>query len=98
MAIGYLSGRQRDIKFQGTTERSHALIRELYKQFEERYGSVLCRDVRERAEADCPQVVGLAAKWAAQILVDEFAANRNGKEGPAPALENTDSNEGHADP
>jgi hypothetical protein len=98
MPIGYLSGRQRDINFQNRTERSHTLIRKLYEQFEERYGSILCRDVRERVEADCPQVVGPAAKWAAQILVDEFAANRYGKEDPAPALENTDSNEGHVDP
>ena len=37
--------------------------------------SVLCKDMREKAERDCPEVVGLAAKWTAQILLDEFSTH-----------------------
>jgi len=73
MAIGYLCGRRRDAKFEGTTEQSHKLIRELYRRYDERYGSVLCNVVREKAGRDCPEVVGLAAKWTAQIVLDEFS-------------------------
>ena len=80
MAIGYLCGRRRDAKFEGTTKQSHKLIRKLYKEFEERYGSVLCKVVRERAGRDCPEVVGLAAKWTAQILLDEFSVKTDKEE------------------
>ena len=72
MAIGYLWGRQRKATFEGTNEQAHALIHQLYQKFEEHYGSVLCKDVREKAESDCPEVVGRAAKWTAQILIDAF--------------------------
>jgi len=75
MAIGYLCGRRRNAKFDGTTKQSHELIRKLYRQYEEHYGSVLCKDVREKAARDCPEVVGLAAKWTAQILLDEFSTH-----------------------
>ena len=75
MAIGYLCGRRRNAKFEGTTKQSHKLIRKLYKQYEEHYGSILCKDVREKAKGDCPEVVGLAAKWTAQILLDEFSTH-----------------------
>ena len=75
MAIGYLYGRRRNAKFEGTTKQSHKLIRKLYKQYKRQYGSVLCKDVREKAERDCPEVVGLAARWTAEILLDEFSAH-----------------------
>ena len=75
MAIGYLCGRRKNAKFEGTTKQSHKLIRKLYKQYEEHYGSVLCKDVREKAKRDCPEVVGLTAKWTAQILLDEFSTH-----------------------
>jgi len=76
MAIGYLCGRRRNGKFEGTTKQSHQLVRKLYKQFEEHYGSVLCKEVREKANRECPRVVGLAAQWTAQILLDEFSNSR----------------------
>ena len=75
MAIGYLCGRGRNAKFAGTTRQSHKLMRKLYKQYEEHYGSVLCKKVREKARGDCPEVVGLAARWTAQILLDEFSTH-----------------------
>lgn len=72
MVIGYLCGRRRNGTFEGSTQPSHNLVRKLYSHFEQRYGSVLCKDVREKAHQDCPEVVGLAAQWTAQILVDTF--------------------------
>jgi hypothetical protein len=33
---------------------------------------VLCKDVREAADGNCPDVVGKAAKWTAEILLKEF--------------------------
>jgi C_GCAxxG_C_C family probable redox protein len=95
MAIGYLCGRRRNTRFEGTTKQSHRLIRKLYQQYEERYGSVLCKDVREKAERDCPEVVGLAAKWTAQILLDEFGTHRAEKADAASVLE---PNEDHKTP
>ncbi len=93
MAIGYLCGRRRNAKFEGSTKQSHKLIRKLYKQYEEHYGSVLCKDVREKAERDCPEVVGLAAKWTAQILLDEFST-RSADNADAPsALEDDEDRE-----
>jgi C_GCAxxG_C_C family probable redox protein len=84
MAIGYLCGRRRNGKFEGTTKQSHDLIRKLYKQYEDRFGSVLCKEVREKAKRDCPEVVGLAAQWTAQILLDEFIAHGADKTAPPP--------------
>jgi len=93
MAIGYLCGRRRNAKFEGTTEQSHKLIRKLYKHYEDRYGSVLCKDVREKAERDCPEVVGLAAKWTAQILLNEFSACSADNADAPPALEDDEDRE-----
>jgi len=93
MAIGYLCGRRRNAKFEGTTKQSHKLIRKLYKQYEEHYGSVLCKDVREKAEHDCPEVVGLAAKWTAQILLDEFSTHSADNADPPSALEEHEDRE-----
>ena len=92
MAIGYLCGRRRNATFEGTTKQSHTLIRKLYKQFEEHYGSVLCKDVREKASRDCPEVVGLAAKWTAQVLLDEFSTH--GADNADPPLVLQDSSQG----
>ena len=72
MAIGYLSGRRRDVTFEGTTKHSHELVRKLYNQFEKNYGNIICKDVHEKANGDCAEVVGLAAKWTARILLEEY--------------------------
>jgi hypothetical protein len=71
MVIGFLYGRQRDETFHGSTGKAHRLIRRLYQHYEEHYGTVLCKDVRKGAESDCPEVVGLAATWTAEILLRE---------------------------
>lgn len=89
MVIGYLCGRTRDEIFFGDKRLSQELLRIVYRRFEERYGSVLCKDVRAAAKADCPQVVGLAAKWAAEVLLETFAnyhASQAPATSPAPAM------------
>jgi len=73
MVIGFLCGRTRDEIFFGDKGLSHELIRKVYQRFEDRYGSVLCKEVRAKAEADCPAVVGTAAQWTAEVLLEAFA-------------------------
>jgi len=68
MVIGWLCGAN---KF-GNTKLSHTLIRQVYKQFEKEYGSVLCEDIKKKINRDCPEVVARAAKWTAEILLRQF--------------------------
>jgi len=68
MVIGWVCGNE---KF-GDTRLSHKLIRKVHERFEAEYGSVLCKDVRTKANKDCPKVVGTAAKWAAEVLLKQF--------------------------
>jgi C_GCAxxG_C_C family probable redox protein len=68
MVIGWLCGAN---EF-GNTKLSHNLIRQVYKHFEKEYGSVLCSDVREKINRDCPEVVARAAKWTAEVLLRQF--------------------------
>jgi hypothetical protein len=72
MVIGYVCGRTRSETFEGSGALSHKLVRKLYERYAEAYGSVLCKDVREAAERDCPKVVGQAARWTAEILQEQF--------------------------
>jgi hypothetical protein len=88
MVIGYLCGRTRDEIFFGDKRLSQEVLRKVYQRFEQRYGSVLCKDVRAAAKGDCPQVVGLAAQWAAEVLLETFAnyhASPPPAASPAPA-------------
>jgi hypothetical protein len=81
MVIGHLCGRTRaGGEFQGDARFSHDLIRKVYQQFKEQYGSALCQDVRRGAAGDCPKVVATAAKWAAKVLLGEFTDYGNGAE------------------
>ena len=76
MIIGYLCGRRRDT-FGGKADLSHKLIHKVYEKFKEQYGSVLCRDVRQKMEQypdKCPRVVGRAARWTAEVLLTEFTS------------------------
>ena len=50
---------------------AHDLLHQVYHHFKEAYGTVLCDDVR-KAGGGCPEVVGKAAKWAAEAIVREF--------------------------
>lgn len=68
MVIGWVCGNETF----GDTRLSHNLIRKVYERFEKEYGSVLCRDVKKKAKRNCPEVVGTAAKWAAEVLLKQF--------------------------
>jgi hypothetical protein len=72
MVIGHLCGSTRDETFTGDAKLAHELLHKVYHRFKEHYGTVLCRDVRKGAEADCPEVVGRASKWVAEALLEEF--------------------------
>jgi C_GCAxxG_C_C family probable redox protein len=68
MVIGWICGNEQF----GETRLCHRLIRQVYEQFEKEYGSVLCKDVKEKASRNCPEVVGKAAKWTAEVLLRQF--------------------------
>ncbi len=72
MVIGYLCGSTRGKTFEGSAALAHELLHRVYYRFKEKYGTVLCEDVRKAAGANCPEVVGLAAKWVAEVLLSEF--------------------------
>lgn len=73
MVLGYLCGRTRDKTFCGDKQLSQELMRSVYRRFEQRYGSVLCKDVRATAKGDCPHVVGTTARWVVEVLLEAFA-------------------------
>jgi hypothetical protein len=72
MIIGHLCGSTRGENFEGSAKLAHKLLHRVYGRFHEEYGTVLCRDVRKGAEGDCPEVVGRAAKWVAEVVLEEF--------------------------
>jgi len=76
IVIGWVSGNG---EF-GDTKLSHKLMRKVHKRFEAEYGSVLCKDVRKKAKKDCPEVVGRAAMWTAEILLEQFTNYEQEKE------------------
>jgi hypothetical protein len=53
---------------------SSGLIREVAGRFEQAYGSVICKDVREKVAKNCAQVVAQAAGWTAEVLLKRFSA------------------------
>ena len=74
MVIGHLCGRSRgQFGDRGATKLASKLIREMAGRFEQTYGSVICRDVREKASKNCPEVVARAAGWAAEVLLKQFS-------------------------
>jgi C_GCAxxG_C_C family probable redox protein len=68
MVIGWVCG---DEQFKGT-ELSHKLLRQVYERFEKEYGSVLCKDIREKANRQFSKVVGICSKWTAEVLLKQF--------------------------
>ncbi len=68
IVIGWLCGADNF----GNTKLSHQLIRQVYKKFETEYGTVLCKDVREKINSNCPKIVARAAKWTAEVLLRQF--------------------------
>lgn len=76
MVIGWVCGNEQF----GETRLCHKLIRQVYEEFEKEYGSVLCKDVKEKAGRNCPEVVGKAAKWTAEVLLRQFTNYEQAKE------------------
>ena len=76
MVIGWVCGNS---EF-GDTRLCHKLMRKVHQRFDKQYGSVLCKDVREKANKNCPEVVGRAAMWTAQILLEQFTNYEHEKE------------------
>jgi len=70
--LGYLCGRTRNQAFVGDKKLSQELMRGVYRRFEQRYGSVLCKDVRAAAKGDCPHVVGTTTQWVVEVLLEAF--------------------------
>ena len=68
MVIGWTCGTE---EFRGTG-LSHKLIHQVHARYQEQYGSVLCKHVSEKANGNCPEVVGRAARWAAEALLTQF--------------------------
>jgi len=68
MIIGWICGTERF----GDNALSHELIHGVHDRFVEEYGSVICELVREKSEENCPEVVGKAARWTAEILLKQF--------------------------
>lgn len=68
MVIGWVCGTERF----GDNKLSHNLIHKVHKCFQEEYGSVICKDVRDKSDIKCPEVVGKAAKWTTEILLKQF--------------------------
>ncbi len=71
--FGALCGRTRD-KFgdRAAGRLAGECVREMAARYEAEYGSVLCKDVRERSGKQCPEVVSRAAGWAAEIILKRF--------------------------
>ena len=91
MVVGHLCGSTRGEKFEGDAKLAHEVLHKVYHRFKEHYGTVLCRDVREGAERDCPKVVGLASQWVAEALLEEFTDYTPPE--PPPEEEKTDETE-----
>jgi hypothetical protein len=75
MVIGYVCGTE---PFE-SPRLARKLIRKVYARFEAEYGTVLCKDVRTKADRDCPKVVGHAAQWTAEVLLAQFADYQRGQ-------------------
>ena len=68
MFIGWACGTNRF----GDNSLSHKLIHKVHARFEEEYGSVICKEIREKTGGKCPEVVGKAAKWSTETVLRQF--------------------------
>ena len=74
MVIGHLCGRTRaQPADREALKLASALIRQMAAKHEETYGSVLCKDVRAKAEKKCADVVARAAGWAVEAILKQFS-------------------------
>ncbi len=70
--IGFVCGSRRNDSFHGSSKLAHRLLHQVYHRFAKEYGTILCRDVREGVKKDCPEAIGRAARWTAEVLLAEF--------------------------
>ncbi len=69
MVIGWVCGTGRF----GDNSLSRKLMHKVHAHFVAEYGSVVCKNIRERSDGKCPEVVGKAAKRTTEILLEQFA-------------------------
>ncbi|MBN1333579.1 MAG: C_GCAxxG_C_C family protein [Synergistales bacterium] len=92
MFIGLLAGRD-DLEMKDQAMRGMDYMDKVYKLFEEKYGTVICREIHQKlygrifdltdeaqrdelheimvdAEEGCPDVCGVAARFAAQVAIE----------------------------
>jgi len=73
IVIGSLCGRRREqVADPEAGQLCTTLVRRVAARFEQTYGSVLCKDVRAKAQQQCAEVVGRAAGWAAEVILEQF--------------------------
>jgi hypothetical protein len=70
IVIGWMYGTNRF----GDNLLSHDLIHKVHKCFDEEYGSVICKRIREKTGGKCPEVVGKAAQWTTEILLRQYTS------------------------
>jgi C_GCAxxG_C_C family probable redox protein len=79
IVIGHVCGRTRARASERETQKlSTALVRQVAGKFEETYGSVICKDVRAKAEKKCAEVVANASAWTAEAILKQFAKGGQG--------------------
>lgn len=76
MVIGYVCGTEQFKR----PRLAREIIRALYKHFEAEYGTVLCKDVKDKAASDCPKVVARAAQWTTEALLAQFVGPEKDQE------------------
>lgn len=74
IVIGHLCGRSRaNMSDREATRLSGQLLRQVATKYEEAYGCVVCKDVREKAGKQCGDVVENASRWAAEAILAQFS-------------------------
>lgn len=68
MVIGWVCGTGRF----GDNKLSHDLIHKVHDCFMKEYGAVICKEIRDKVDKKCPEVVANATKWTAEILLQKF--------------------------
>jgi C_GCAxxG_C_C family probable redox protein len=68
MVLGWICGTQRF----GDNSLSRKLIHQVHRSFVDKYGSVICKNIRSNSGGTCPEVVANGAKWTTEIILKQF--------------------------
>jgi hypothetical protein len=71
LVIGSLCGRARS-NFSGKAPLAGELILQIHDKYVETWGDVICNNVRTKVDSKCPDVVGKASAWTAEVLLKQF--------------------------